>query len=314
MNVSIIIPAFNRLWSLPETLASIARDPGVEIIVVDDGSTDGTWEWLSAQPGIVAIRQDNWGKPAAVNRAFDIARGQFVRFLDADDLLCTDSATAQLEFAIERTPDICVAGYIARYEPHGREIDHPWLDCGDFLSQQLGECDSSHYSAFLFRRAAIAGIRHRPEFAFRDDRMFILECALDMPDVAIWPEATLVHRHHQQPRIQFQGGSTAVVTNWQERRMFEKVVALLHARNLFTARRGAALGNNLWELAQRVAAYDLREAREILKWQRALAPDFQIPATGRDRLYRMLGFPAAQAFVNVARGMRNIGRWLHALF
>ena len=308
MDVSIIIPTYNRLWSLPDTLASIPRAPGTEIIVVDDGSTDGTWDWLSTQPGIVSIRQDNWGKPTAVNCGFAAARGRFVRFLDSDDLLRPDAAAAQLTFALQRNPGICVAGYIARYEPDGTEVDHPWVDCDDFLSQQLGECDSSHYSAYLFRRDAAATIRHRPEFAFRDDRMFILECALDEPDVAIWSEPTLIHRHHREPRIQFQGGSTAVVTNWQERRMFAKIVQMMQTRGLFNARRGAAMANNLWELAQRVAAYNMREGREILAMQRELAPDFAIPATGRNRLYRAFGFGMAQRSVNMARGVRNLGR------
>ncbi len=312
MDVSIIIPTYNRLWSLPDTLASIPRNDGTEIIVIDDGSSDGTWGWLSAQPGIVAIAQENWGKPAAVNRGFEAACGRFVRFLDSDDLLQSEAAAGQLQFALARNPDVCVAGYLARFEPAGRQQVHPWVDCGDFLAQQLGERDSSHYSAYLFRREALGAIRHRREFAFRDDRMFVLECALEMPDVAIWADPPLIHRHHQNPRIQFQRGSTAVVTDWQERRMFEKVLAMMRGRGLMTPRRGAAMGNNLWELAQRVAAYDMHEARQILALLRDLAPDFAIPATGRNRLYRMFGFGIAQRSVNLARGMRNFGRRLHA--
>ena len=312
MDLSIIIPTYNRLWSLPDAVASIPCGLTTEIIVADDGSSDGTWEWLSAQPGIVAIRQRNEGKPAAVNRGFELARGHFVRFLDSDDLLRTESARGQLQFALEQNPDICVAGYTARHQLTDTEIDHSWNDCGDFLSQQLGECDSSHYSAFLFRRQALATIRHRPEFAFRDDRMFILECALNLPKVAIWPELTLVHRHHPKPRIQFQNGSTAVVTNWQERRMFESIVESMKARGILTGRRGAAMGNNLWELAQRVAAYNMREARQILAMQQELAPRFSIPASGRNQLYRALGFSGAQRCINFARAVRDIGRQLRA--
>lgn len=311
VDVSVIIPAFNRLWSLPAAIASVSRSPDTEIIVVDDGSTDGTWDWLAAQSGLVAVRQDNAGKPNAVNRAVGLARGRFVRFLDSDDLLATDAASAQLRFALARDPAVCVAGYLARYEPDGAEVAHPWVDCGDFLAQQLGECDSSHYSAFLFRRDAIAEVAHRPDFALRDDRMFMLEVALTMPDVAIWPELTLIHRHHARARIQFQGGSTAVVTNWQERRMFERVIALMRTRGLFTERRGAAMATNLWELAQRTGAYSGREAREVLGLLHALAPDF-VPRGGRNELYRRLGFPLAQAGVNLARALRNLGRRVHA--
>jgi glycosyltransferase involved in cell wall biosynthesis len=312
VDVSIIIPTHDRLWSLPDTIASIPRDARTEIIVVDDGSKDGTWAWLNAQAGVVAIRQENWGKPEAVNRAFERARGRYIRFLDSDDLLRAEAATRQTQFALDRNCDICVAGYVARYEPQGVEVEHPWSDCGDFLAQQLGECDSSHYSAYLFRRDAIAELRHRSEFAFRDDRMFILEAAMNLPTVEVWPEPTLIHRHHPKPRIQFGRGSVHVVTNWQERRMFEAVLQLMQDRGLFSARRGAAMGNNLWELAQRVGAYDMTEAREILKMQRALAPGFEPPAKGRNGLYRLLGFSGAQHLVNLARGLRDSTRSFRA--
>lgn len=308
MKLSIIIPTYNRLWCLPEVLASCPRDPAIEIIVVDDGSTDGSWAWLEDQPGIHAVRQDNWGKPAAVNHGFALARGRYVKFVDSDDLLLPDAVLVQLDQAIAAEADVAVAGYLARYEATGVEVPHPWVDCGDFLAQQLGECDSSHYSAYLFRREFLAQIRHRPEFAFRDDRMFVIECALDQPRVVALDRPTLVHRHHQRGRIQFQRGSVAVVTNWQERRMWEKAVALLEARGLLTPRRARAMSTNLWELATRTGAYNLTEAREILAMLHRLNPDFRPGRAGRDRLYRALGFAPAQRLVNALRGLRNVLR------
>lgn len=308
MDLSIIIPTYNRAWSLPEAIASCPRRAGIEIIVVDDGSTDGTWEWLEQQPGITAIRQTNWGKPAAVNAGFAAARGTYVKFLDSDDLLIGDAALGQIDCAIASKADICVAGYRAWYGADGHEVLHQWEDCGDFLAQQLGECDSSHYSAYLFRRDFIADVLHRPEFAFRDDRMFILECAVKAPAVVAWPNPTLIHRHHDRGRIQFQPGSTAIVTSWQELKMFRKIASLLEARGLLTDRRKAAITNNLWPLALRIAAYDRREARGVISWLRTLNPSFAIPRCGVHRLYRVLGFSIAQSLVNGARIMRNAGR------
>ena len=308
MDASIIIPTFNRLWSLPETVASCPRGDGVEVIVVDDGSTDGTWDWLSRQDGIVAIRQENWGKAAAATTSFAAARGRYIRFLDSDDLLIAEQATAQLRFATQQDADICVAGYWASYEATGGRVLHDWRDCGDFLAQQLGECDSSHYSAYLFRRDFIADVFHRPEYSVHDDRMFILECALKSPKVVAWAQPTLVHRHHDQPRTQFQRGSTQVVANWQDLRMFRKMESLLDSRGLSTPRRRAAMAHNVWELALRIAAYDRAEAREVIRWMRTLRPDFEIPSHGLHRLYRTLGFPVAQTIVNGGRTLRNTAR------
>jgi glycosyltransferase involved in cell wall biosynthesis len=312
MDHSIIIPTYNRLWALPDALTSCPRAEGIEIIVVDDGSTDGTWEWLAGQSGVIAIRQPNWGKPAAVNAGFAAARGRYVRFLDSDDMLIPDAALGQVRAALQAGPDISVAGYIARHEQQGRETPHSWIDCGDFLAQQLGECDSSHYSAYLFRREFLADVRHRPEFAFRDDRMFILECALKAPAVVAWGEPTLLHRHHDRPRIQFQRGSVATVTNWQELQMFRKIAGLLAERGLLTDRRRAAMANNIWPLALRIAAYNRREGRAAIEWLFELCPSFRIPSGGLNRLYRHLGYPIAQPMVNGMRLARNAARALFA--
>ena len=308
-DVSVIIAAYNRLWSLPDAISSCRdADQRVEIIVVDDGSSDGTWEWLAQQPGIRAFRQVNMGKVAAVNRGYEIATGRYVRFLDSDDSLIPEAARAQLDLALATDCDVCVASYTAFYEGSGARIDHLWRDCGDFLAQQLGECDSSHYSAFLFRRGFIDDVRHRAEFSNRDDRMFVIECAMKFPKVATCATPTLVHRHHDRGRIQFQPGSTAVVTDWQERNMWRQVVARLDHEGLLDARRRRAIANNVWPLAKRLGARFPSEGAELARWLRELAPDYAISRAGLDRLYRGLGYPRAQFAVNMMRACRNAVR------
>src|ERR1700716_2554760 len=86
--VSVIIPTYNRLWSLPQAVESCRENAcKVEIIVVDDGSTDGTGEWLQSQKDVVVLKTSNWGKCWAVNSGVRIARGEYIRFLDSDDWL-----------------------------------------------------------------------------------------------------------------------------------------------------------------------------------------------------------------------------------
>src|SRR4051812_30413827 len=88
IDVSVVIPTYNRLWCLPRAINSCLNTQcNTEIIVVDDGSTDGTWEWLQQQPGLVIIKQLNQGQTYAVNKGTSVAKGKYIRFLDSDDFL-----------------------------------------------------------------------------------------------------------------------------------------------------------------------------------------------------------------------------------
>jgi glycosyltransferase involved in cell wall biosynthesis len=87
--LSVIVPVFNGAGTLPDALASILNQSGaaIEIVVVDDGSTDASADVARAcVPEVVCVRQDNRGPAAARNRGLQLARGEFVSFLDADDL------------------------------------------------------------------------------------------------------------------------------------------------------------------------------------------------------------------------------------
>lgn len=85
--ISVIIPAFNSAEFLPAAIASVHRQTRTdyEIIVIDDGSTDGTPALMQAYPDVTYIWQENAERAAARNRGLRLARGDFVAFLDADD-------------------------------------------------------------------------------------------------------------------------------------------------------------------------------------------------------------------------------------
>ena len=102
--VSILIPAFNARQWIEETLSSAVKQSWErkEIVVVDDGSTDGTLEIAKgfAKHGVRVYEQENGGAAAARNKAFSLCDGDYIQWLDADDLLSPDKIKYQMEAAV----------------------------------------------------------------------------------------------------------------------------------------------------------------------------------------------------------------------
>ncbi|MDQ2674062.1 MAG: glycosyltransferase family 2 protein [Chloroflexota bacterium] len=98
--VSVIIPVLNGERFLAAAVSSIRRQryPNLEIIVVDDGSTDGTVAVANALGGEVkCLSQANGGPPSARNHGLEVAQGRLIGFLDADDLWSDDKLDVQVD-------------------------------------------------------------------------------------------------------------------------------------------------------------------------------------------------------------------------
>ena len=98
---SVIIPTYNRGWIVKEAIDSVLsqKDESLELLVVDDGSSDNTPEILSSYGNkIRVIRQDNRGVSAARNRGIEASFGDYVALLDSDDLWLPGKLSAQMKF------------------------------------------------------------------------------------------------------------------------------------------------------------------------------------------------------------------------
>lgn len=99
--VSVIIPAYNAMAYLPEAIESVLQQTydDFEVIVVNDGSSDNTAEWVAqvADPRVKLISQENKGVSSARNTGITHAQGKYIAFLDSDDLWEPDKLSKQAQ-------------------------------------------------------------------------------------------------------------------------------------------------------------------------------------------------------------------------
>ena len=126
--VSIIIPTHNcRRW-LGEAIDSALMQtyPNCEVIVVDDGSTDGTYEWVQQQYGD-CIRyhwQPNGGVARARNTGLRLAQGEYIQWLDADDWIAPEKIATHVAY-LERHPE-CAAVYCHTLQFNAAQPEEMW--------------------------------------------------------------------------------------------------------------------------------------------------------------------------------------------
>lgn len=125
--ISIVIPTYNYAYPLSRALESVLaqRADDVELIVVDDGSTDHTGEvlarYVACYPGLCVIRQANAGPAAARNTGIRAARGTYVLLLDADDQLVSDAlASLRKVLGEQHGVGMIIGAHVSVY-PDGRE-------------------------------------------------------------------------------------------------------------------------------------------------------------------------------------------------
>jgi glycosyltransferase involved in cell wall biosynthesis len=189
VHLSVIIPTYNRCTLLVNAIQSIQhcglRD--VEIIVVDDGSTDGTEKVVKELRGeVVYLRQSNSGPAAARNLGLRHSRGRFVAFLDSDDQWLPDVPSRVLD-ALERAPDI--AGVFADARVCGADLaEILWLDFTG-VRARLEQMPQSE------RSGGLRVYERRPFF-----RLLVERCAI-LPSATILRREALLDVEHFDPEL-----------------------------------------------------------------------------------------------------------------
>lgn len=117
--VSVIIPVFNGTY-IKETLLSVKKQTytNMEVIVIDDGSTDNTPELIRSFSGLCVIRTANRGVASARNTGVRAAKGEFISFLDADDIWVKEKTGRQVDlFRVNKGIDLVYSRFRNYFQP-----------------------------------------------------------------------------------------------------------------------------------------------------------------------------------------------------
>jgi len=181
--VSIITPAFNAEGHLPAALASVLEQTFVdwELIVVNDGSTDGTAAFLDTldHPSIRVINQSNGGVSAARNTGLDAARGRYVTFLDADDRLPPDALAIRTRF-LDDNPSVDIVNGGVKVTRGRKCIRRYSPDLGErLLIDSLARLEEGVFFGvtYMLRRDRIGGHRFPVGLGHCEDLIFFLTLA-----------------------------------------------------------------------------------------------------------------------------------------
>ncbi len=173
--VSVVIPAYNCAAFLPETLDSVFAQTysDLEVIVVDDGSTDDTQAVIAPYSlRIVCVLQQNKGLPAARNAGIRVAQGEFIALLDADDSWGADKIEKQLPRFSDTEVGIVYSDFSVRYADGRFQssylINRPLASEGHVLENYI-------QSRFLFPSTMIFRRECFEEFGNFDEEMLACE-------------------------------------------------------------------------------------------------------------------------------------------
>jgi glycosyltransferase involved in cell wall biosynthesis len=209
--VSIIIPCYNALPYIKETLESVLRQTykNIELIIVDDGSTDGSFEFLNSLklPNLILKKNKSKGACSARNYGLEFATGDYIQFLDADDLLSNNKIEEQVKLIANKAHCIAICSTSHFYNDFrdGKVVDKEFMmstnEPTQFLLKLFGGNGINHsmvsQHAYLTPRSIIEKIDGWNEQLLKDqDGEFFTRVVMASKGIYYSPTVYAYYRKH----------------------------------------------------------------------------------------------------------------------
>jgi glycosyltransferase involved in cell wall biosynthesis len=203
--VTVVLATYDRERLVAQAIDSVLAQtfPDFELLVVDDGSRDGTAAMIRARYGderrLTYLPKTNGGSSSARNHGLERARGEFVAFLDSDDRWLPRFLESQLAL-LDRDPTaamvICDARFEGRWKGRGPTMftDRDFTPPLSMAAMMRGAWAIP--TAWCIRRAALGGLRFSPRYSYCEDTEFLFQLAAKRIAVALNPEVLAIYVHH----------------------------------------------------------------------------------------------------------------------
>ncbi len=304
--VSVIIPCYNNERWVGEAISSCLEQTyrPIEIIVVDDGSTDGSLDVLQAFGAQIQWESGpHRGACYARNRGFSLTRGEYIQFLDSDDYLSPEKIVRQVAFLEETGAGVVYGDWRHQYhDPGGSvelgEIKVPGIQA-DILEALLGGWWSANMTLLLRRKVVLQCGGWDESLGAGQDRDFFISVALSGADIRYQFGCHSFYRRYGNVTL-----STASIHYWLENqsRLLGKVESRLEDTRRLTPVYRRALAQSYFDIARNY--YDIDRSKYALMLEKALSlnPSFRPGGSSFYRwVQRMFGFKLADQLASRKR-------------
>jgi glycosyltransferase involved in cell wall biosynthesis len=304
--VSIVIPCHNAKPWIADAIESALAQTYIptEVVVVDDGSTDGSTDIIrSFGERVHLVLQNHSGAPKARNRGIEGASGEFIHFLDADDILFPDCITRKMEVALKERADVVFSGgFFFNVEVNAGTYESYAPSKNDLSGLVAHIINSSLVTTILLCRRdlllKIGGFSE--ELTNGQEHELLLRLALARAAFAYVPKALSCNRTKHNP-----GSITSVTQKYPDRleKLFCHFEAMLKETELWLPPVRAALASRFYRVGVEYVTNENREcASRVFQHARELDPNF-ISYLPRSRrwLVPMCGGYLAERFLKTLR-------------
>jgi len=308
--VSILIPCCNAERWVGQAVESALGQTHArkEVIVVDDGSTDGSLEVLRSFGDAIQVEAGpHRGRNAARNQLLALSRGEWIQYLDADDYLRPDKIEQQMQLIAERPGlDVVYSPLILRTESTGREASTWLAEKQDVFANYLSWC-AFQTASVLVRRAAIDAVgRWNVSQKLCQEHELLSRLLMNGCQFAVCDHAGAVHRFHGDNTVSAKSPEATI----RERMLLtDRVANYLEATGQLTAPRRTAIARSRFECARSMYFVDRKFARGLMHLARGGVPIPPSPAGPRS--YRVAlsvqGFDLAERIARLRRGVVRPG-------